>query len=125
MRMPLARRRLPMEVGAALFFIVHAVVLCSGAARGGSGEGVASGGTVFSIDRERRFLTVEASSGVINTFRLDDAVTLIFRGLRPLRIDELRPGMRIEIDYRRDGGAQLPTVTWIEVLEVTAPSCKD
>jgi len=114
-----------MEVGAALFFILHAVVLCAGAVQVGSGAGGTSGATILSIDRERRILTVEASSGVINTFRLDDAATLIFRDLRPLRIEELRPGMRIEIDYRRDGGAQLPTVTWIEVLAVTAPSGKD
>jgi len=110
-------RRLPIEICAVLCLTFHAVVLASDTDRGRSGAMGTCAGTILSIDREKWALTVEESSRVVNTFRLDDAATLIFRGVRPLRIDELRSGMRVEIDYRHSGGESLPTVTWIEVLE--------
>ena len=74
-------------------------------------------GTLLSIDREKRICTIEKSSGAVGAFHLDDDATLVFRGMRPLRIEELRPGMRMEIDHRLAAGGEFPTVTWVEVLE--------
>ncbi|MEJ2744446.1 MAG: hypothetical protein P8123_01990 [bacterium] len=74
-------------------------------------------GTLLSVDKEKLICVIEESKGVVDTFRLDEDATLIFFGMRPLRIDELRPEMRVEIDHRRTVGEDLPTVTWVEVLE--------
>ncbi len=106
-------RRIPIQIGVVLYLILHAVVLASDMDGGRSG----AMGTVLSVDREKRVLTVEESSQAVNAFRLDEAATLIFRDMFPLRVEQLRPGMRVEIDYRRSERDGLPVVTWIEVLE--------
>ncbi|MCX6340658.1 MAG: hypothetical protein NTX71_12190 [Candidatus Aureabacteria bacterium] len=117
MRVPPHTRRFPIEMSAVLCLVLPALVLGSGTARGGPGAGGTSLGTILSIDRERRILKVENESGSIDTFHIDDAATLIFCGARPLRIGELRAGMKIETDCRPSGRAHPPTVTWIEVRE--------
>jgi hypothetical protein len=115
MRIVPGRWRLLLEIGALLCVTFPVVV--SGEDRGRSAEMATCVGTLLSIDGEKRTCTVEKSNGSVDTFRLDDNATLIFQGMRPLRIGELHPGMRIEVDRRRAAGEGLPTVTWVEVLE--------
>lgn len=117
MRLIPGRWRPPLEIGALLFLAFPAVVPASGPDRGRPAATETRVGTLLSIDREKLTCTVEKSSGIVGAFRLDDDATLVFHGMRPLRIDELRPGMRIEIDHRRTAGEELPVVTWVEVLE--------
>lgn len=117
MRIIPGRWRLPLEMGALLFLTSPAVVPAHGADRDQSAAMGTCVGALLSIDQDKRTCTVEKSNGVIDTFRFDDNVTLVFRGMRPLRIGELRPGMYIEIDYRRAAGEKLPAVAWVEVLE--------
>jgi hypothetical protein len=109
------RWRLPLKLGALLCLIFPAVV--PGADRDRSATAGTLVGTLLSVDRERRICTLEKSQGIVDTFRLDDDTSLVFQGMRLLQIDELRPGMRVEIDHRRMAGDELPAVTWVEVLE--------
>lgn len=117
MRMIPGRWRLPLEAGALLLLTFPAATIASDVDRSRSATMETCVGTLLSIDREKRTCTVETSPGAAGAFRLDDDATLIFRAMRPLRIDDLRPGMRIEIDRRRAAGEESPTATWIEVLE--------
>lgn len=63
-------------------------------------------------------LIVLDSGAAPSAFRIDDSATYVFRGIRMLKAADLKPGMRVEIDYYRGAGDELPRARWIEVLPV-------
>jgi len=71
--------------------------------------------TLRSIDAARGVIAVEKRGGERAEFRVDAVESLIFKGIRTLALDELAPGMRLDIDYRPEAGGAIPLAAWVEV----------
>lgn len=74
-------------------------------------------GSISALDATAATLLLDPMPGGVSSFVIEPSATMIFRGIWPLRVDELRPGMRVGLDYQPpppDGKAR---VTWIEIEE--------
>jgi hypothetical protein len=105
-------------VRAAIPFILPIACLAAGPARAAEPDRntVATvTATLRSVDAARGVIAVEKRGGERGEFRVDAGETLIFKGIRTLTLDELAPGMRLDIDYRPETGGAIPLAVWVEV----------
>jgi hypothetical protein len=112
-------------VRVAIPIILPIACLAAGPARAAEpdrGTVVTAAATLRSVDTARGVIAVETSGGERGEFRVDAGETLIFKGIRTLALDELAPGMRLDMDYRPGTGGAMPLATWIEVA---GPGLKD
>lgn len=92
-------------------------ITAKGGAQNAPGMVRTCAGTISALDTTAATLLLDPMPGGVNSFVLEPSATMIFRGIWPLRMNELRPGMRVGLDYQPpppDGKAR---VTWIEMEE--------
>jgi len=87
------------------------------AAEGGGGSIRTCAGRILLIDAEGEKLVLDRMPGGIDSFSIDHNTSLAFQGIRMVEIDELRPGMNLEVDYRPPVADKGAVVTWIDVVE--------
>lgn len=73
-------------------------------------------GVVRSFDTGTGVLDIATDAGKSVPLRVDDRVTLIFRGLFPAEAVDLVQGTGVEIDFRSSEGNELPVISWLEIL---------
>jgi hypothetical protein len=113
--MTLRQRRLPAAVSAML--LAGTACVCAALDAGAPIVTIwTSTGTIDSIGSRPGTLALRDAQGAISSFQIDSGSALVFQGIRERRIDDLRPGMTIEVDYLRNAGGELPRITWVEIL---------
>lgn len=87
----------------------------------GAAETAVCTAVIRAVDASGGRVAAESEGAGRADFAVDEAQTLVFKGIRTLGIGDLSPGMRVEIDYRPGEGGAPPLATWIEVLESARP----
>ncbi|MCX6354345.1 MAG: hypothetical protein NTZ78_05510 [Candidatus Aureabacteria bacterium] len=87
------------------------------AAGGGEGSIRTCAGRILLIDAGGEKLVLERMPGGIDSFSLEPNASLVFQGIRMVEIDELRPGMNLEVDYLPVVAGKGAVVTWIDVMD--------
>ncbi|MCX6357895.1 MAG: hypothetical protein NT045_08510 [Candidatus Aureabacteria bacterium] len=84
------------------------------AADNASGNSSACTGHISSVDHVLQRVVIDPPPRGITVFAITRRETMIFRGARMLAFKELRPGLRVEVDYLAPGADGIAVATWIE-----------
>jgi hypothetical protein len=74
-------------------------------------------GDIVEVNRRDCMLTIKGEEDEYFKLRLDDKLTLVFSGIRPLEVADLEPGDRALIDFLENTTTGISTVTWVELTK--------